>query len=345
MSVGAVVLVGTFAMSFVAGYAQEPSSAPQAAPCAIDGNILSEAGAPLRGARVIAQGSGVTQVVRTDAHGYYRLAVAAGSNTIRIEAAGYAVQAGFDVTVTQRGSACETHIASTILEPLREAAQKFCMVSGSVIDDSGPLKGARVVLVGAGRRKEVQTNARGFFALAAPEGSYSVSVTAMGYGTASLPVSLPSGDGTSCVEQRYFGIQKLASATAQPHTSAPPHAKLTAADINAFNDSLASQSPRCHPFVSVVNLISAVNRERPAGVIEWAMAANAAKVCMAEVHSEGDDAAALHLPQAVLTKACAFVQAHRAQAGPNYLAQTSWACGWASPLPGLRPIPGIMPPV
>ena len=117
------------------------------------------------------------------------------------------------------------------------------------------------------------------------------------------------------------------------------------ADVGAFNNTLASRSAACRPLIGIIKVTSETNRYYVPGVdiVEWSMAANAAKVCAAKVHAETSDPAPAWLPHAVLVKACAFVKAHRAQAGAKYIAETSWACGWPSPIPGFRPVPGIMP--
>jgi hypothetical protein len=131
----------------------------------------------------------------------------------------------------------------------------------------------------------------------------------------------------------------------------PGLAKVTTADVDAFNDTLAAHSASCRPLVGVISVISAASTDDPtipavrgALVVEWSKAANAAKVCAIAVHAETSEPAPARLPHAFLLKACAFVKAHQAQAGTTLRAMTSWACGWPSPVPGFRPVPGIMPP-
>src|SRR6185312_8062433 len=111
----------------------------------------------------------------------------------------------------------------------------------------------------------------------------------------------------------------------------------TNADVDAFNDTLAAQTPPCQSMIKIINVMSAPNREAAPGLVEWSMTANAAKVCGAKVHAETSRPAPARFLQVVLRNACAHVKtALTTTRSDTYAAETSWACGWPSPLRGFR---------
>jgi hypothetical protein len=137
------------------------------------------------------------------------------------------------------------------------------------------------------------------------------------------------------------------------------------ADYAAFNSALAARTAPCQGMIGMLIDLDAASgvdladntpdiigtHGEPAGLIGWSQAANAAKVCAARVHAETSDPALVRVPQTVLKTACMFVKNGLAYAKKRkgvglqmYAAQTSWACGWPSPIPGYRPVPGMMPP-
>lgn len=154
------------------------------------------------------------------------------------------------------------------------------------------------------------------------------------------------------------------------YASAAP--RVTAADVEAFNETLAAQSHVC---VAMLNYASAIQAgEKQARVyfgpgahvpsVEYAQAANVAKECGINVRAE-NDGAANRVPATMLARTCSWLKAHlgehvRIVAGDTpakstmdainaqqkaadrmLTAQTSWACGWPSPIPGFRPVPGF----
>lgn len=124
-----------------------------------------------------------------------------------------------------------------------------------------------------------------------------------------------------------------------------PALAISKSDMNTFDDTLASGSRPCQGMISVVNLLTDPKADlRDQVYIYWAQAANAAKICSTVVHGETSDAAPSRFPKEVLVTVCARLKAYFLKSrSPYYVAQTSWACGWPSPMPNFRPVPGMMP--
>jgi hypothetical protein len=139
--------------------------------------------------------------------------------------------------------------------------------------------------------------------------------------------------------------------------AAPLHnaltAALTAANVHAFNNTIAAGSSRgCRAMASNLILQFASNPMHNAGtgevmndpyglsLLEWAQAATAAKVCVTEVHAETSDAAPMRLPKLVLAAACSNLKDHFAKSKDDVDASySSWACGWPAPIPALGGVP------
>jgi hypothetical protein len=127
--------------------------------------------------------------------------------------------------------------------------------------------------------------------------------------------------------------------------SSPAAYANTKADVDAFNDTLAAQTSACQSMIRIVNVISDANRAAAPGLVEWSMTANSAKACGFKVHAETSQQAPARFVKVVLRNACAHVKTSLSKTkSDTYAAETSWACGWPSPLPRFRPVPGIMPP-
>ena len=127
------------------------------------------------------------------------------------------------------------------------------------------------------------------------------------------------------------------SATPIPITAA------LSADVRAFNDSPASQTPGCSAMANLLAVMIAPNRRTPTlgdEIINWSMEANAAKVCASDTRGS----AAEHLPRFILSRACGQLRGKFELVNAEYRSETSWACGWDAPIPALRTVPGIMPP-
>ncbi len=121
----------------------------------------------------------------------------------------------------------------------------------------------------------------------------------------------------------------------------------SASVLQAFNDSPASNSPACQGMIEIGNVLAVEEHNAPVieghkgfDMIDYAKMANAAKVCGFD--ARGTDAE--RLPKLMNTMACGALKAHFTQLERVIKAQTSWACGWPSPVPGYRPVPGMMPP-
>lgn len=132
-----------------------------------------------------------------------------------------------------------------------------------------------------------------------------------------------------------------------PLLGAPAFGRTSPED--AFNDTLASGSEGCQRMINLLNVVTPT-RTVTGGFVEpgqggtllipWRMIANASKVCTIAIHGETSDPVASTIPTTVLSHACAYLKAYRKKSVPMETAQSSWACGWPSPVPGFRPVPG-----
>jgi hypothetical protein len=119
---------------------------------------------------------------------------------------------------------------------------------------------------------------------------------------------------------------------------------VTAADVDAFNDTLASGSDGRQGMIGHLNELQFDRQHKvDAPLTGWAFAATAAKVCSIKVHEETGDVALARLPKSALINACFYLKAHLAhpivQDGPLAASYRSWACGWPAPLPAFRTVP------
>jgi len=225
-------------------------------------------------------------------------------------------------------------------------------------DRSIPLDGATLTFTGEGSTRVARTDKRGNYSIALPLGTYAVDVHAAGFVPEHQDVTVQRpASGNICLELG-FGLDTASAEAARahdnariannnvsldrPYTRTPgPVPPTLSADVGAFNDSPASQTSGCGAMAGVMNLLAATKTLTLGDtLIEWAMEANAAKVCASDTRAS----AAERLPRFILSRACAHLKEHFEVINAVYRSKTSWACGWPAPIPALRTVPGIMPP-
>lgn len=226
-------------------------------------------------------------------------------------------------------------------------------------DTSKPLNGATLTFKGESTTQQARTDKHGDYRIELAPGSYVVDVMASGFVSEHQNVTVQGTPNDGICLELGFGLQTAAAAAATAHLNAqidrnnallsrPYSAKpmpvpaTLPVDVQAFNESPASQTPACGAMARTVSLLATLNGKASLGddIIEWSMEANAAKVCASDTRAS----AAERLPQFILLRACARLRETFDFVNATYRSETSWACGWPAPVPALRTVPGIMPP-
>ncbi|GAA1877931.1 carboxypeptidase regulatory-like domain-containing protein [Asanoa iriomotensis] len=150
-------------------------AAPTTGVGTLTGTVKDAAGAPIAGARVVADGDDSDRTVLTGADGTFTASLPVGDYDVSASAFGYQ---------TESATATITEDASTTVNLTLEAAPSH-RVSGTVTSAGAPVGGATVTI--ASQIEPVTTGADGTFTFpSVPEGTYELAVTA---GSCNAPFS------------------------------------------------------------------------------------------------------------------------------------------------------------
>ena len=158
------------------------------------GNVMNEAGSPIVGATVLAQGSLGTLEAFTNASGYFSLELAPGTWTVAAQKSGFLPSDGRGIIVDPG--------ENTAVEPPIVLTTTNSAVMGRVTDGRVNYAGARVIAVpSVGEPFETRTNPFGEFVLLLPPDTYELVAESSGLASAAKhQVNVESGES-------YLGVE------------------------------------------------------------------------------------------------------------------------------------------